>query len=65
MNKYNRNDFLETNLLPSLKTNQSNILGSFEQHEMKFLELKQRLDEVRNEKLKRYYQELESKRILN
>lgn len=51
--KVDRFDFLETNLLPSLKSNQQDLLRSIEQFEKKFLENKERLDQVREEKAKK------------
>ena len=48
-------------MIPSLKTSQNDLLKSIEQYETKFHELKDRLDQVRVEKQKRYNQELESK----
>ena len=47
-----------TNLLPSLETTQQEIVLSIEQYETKFVELKDRLNEVRAEK-----REKESRRL--
>ncbi|RNA26145.1 elongator complex 1 [Brachionus plicatilis] len=58
IHKSNRFDFLETNLLPSLKSNQQELVKTLEQYEKKFLEHKQRLDEVREEKAKKKEREM-------
>ena len=60
MHKSNRLDFLETNLLPSLKSHQQDTLKSLEQYEKKFLDDLSRLKLVREEKLKKREKELES-----
>jgi hypothetical protein len=54
---------METNLFPSLKTNQNDLIKTIEQYELKFNEHKRRLDEVREEKQKRRERELESRKI--
>ena len=61
IHKHNRFDFLETNLLPSLKTTQQNYLKSIDTYQAKFTENKDRLREVRAEKAKKREKELESK----
>jgi hypothetical protein len=43
--------------MPALKTNQQDLLKNIEQYEITFMEKKQRLLEVRTEKLKRREQE--------
>jgi hypothetical protein len=54
---------METNLFPSLKANQSDLIKTIEQYELKFNEYKQRLDQVREEKQKRRERELESRKL--
>lgn len=63
IHKHNRFDFLETNLLPSLKTTQQNYLKSIDTYQAKFTENKDRLREVRAEKAKKREKELESKKF--
>lgn len=60
IHKANRFDFLETNLLPSLKIQQQDTLKSLEQFEKKFQDDKSRLELVREEKMKKREKELES-----
>lgn len=61
MHLHNRFDFLETNLLPSLKTCTNDLTKNIEQYETKFLENKARLLEVREEKAKRLEMEMRGK----
>ncbi len=61
MFKSNRLDFIETNLLPALKTSQNDLVKSLEQYERKFAQNRARLDEVRDEKARKREKELEGK----
>lgn len=58
IHKSNRFDFLETNLFPSLISSQQELIKTIEQYEKKFLENKERLDEVREEKAKKKEREM-------
>jgi elongator complex protein 1 len=55
--KYNRFDFLETNLLPSIKTNQIDLLNEIKKHKKNFISFKDRLLDVRNEKAEKQLKE--------
>jgi hypothetical protein len=61
IHKFDRFDFFETNLIPALKANHSDLLKNIEQYESKFNEIKERLEKVRVEKIKMKEKELESK----
>ena len=61
MQKHNRLDFVETNLLPAIKSHQQDLLKNLDQYVTKFNEDKTRLIEVREEKRIRLEKELESK----
>lgn len=50
IHKSNRFDFFETNLLPSIRLNQQDLIKTLEQYEKKFVQNKERLDQVREEK---------------
>ena len=62
IHKCDRFDFFETNLIPGLKTNHSDLLKNIEQYENKFSENKERLELARIEKAKKREKEQESKR---
>ena len=55
--KYNRFDFLETNLLPSIKTNQREFLSEIKTHSKNLTDYKTRLIQVRIEKAEKHHQE--------
>lgn len=58
IHKSNRFDFVETNLLPSLKSTKNDIINSLDTYEKKLINNKTRLDEVREEKIKKREKEL-------
>ena len=55
--KYNRFDFLETNLLPAIKTNHQDLLNDIKKHAKNFITFCDRLVEVRVKKAEKYYKE--------
>jgi hypothetical protein len=60
--KHGRHDFIETNLLPSIKTMHGELLNEIKTHRKKYVDLKGRLVEVRREKQERQMKELMGKR---
>ena len=55
--KYSRFDFLETSLLPAIKTNQQDLLNEIKKHKSNFISFKDRLIAVRIEKAEKQLKE--------
>jgi elongator complex protein 1 len=55
--KYNRFDFLETNLLPLIKSNQQDLLNEIKTHRKNLITHTERLVQVRVEKAEKHYRE--------